>query len=522
MKKWILFSLIIMCNCLLIAQSNFRGVVFQDKNGNGNFDKNELGIPNVAVSNGTDVTITDKDGKYSLALCESCIIFVIKPSDYLIPLDQNNHHKFYHIHKPAGSLSTLKYKGSDPTKALSPSLDFGLIKATNASDKIRFIVFGDSQARNVKEMEYFDRIYSKEMKAESDFQFGITLGDIVWDDLSLYQDYLKVIKKFEKPWYALMGNHDMNFDVKDDVLSDETFEATFGPTTYAFNYGNAHFIVLDDVLYPDPRDGSGYWGGLRDDQFFFVENTLKHVPKDKLIVLFMHIPIFKEGAGFREEDRKKLLNLIAPFKNTLSFSAHTHFQTHAFFDKNDGFDNTTSHHHYNVGTTCGDWFSGRLDGDGLPDATMRDGTPKGYVVVNIAGSDYKCAYKVAGRDKNFQMNIYHPKVVKQKQGTTASIMVNFFNGAPQDSLKYRVNNGPWTKMQNMTAYDPGYLKELFNWDYSDKIIEGRRPSNPELTNHLWRANMPTNFEPGEHVIEIEAIDMYNQVFKSESKFRVEK
>ncbi len=55
-----------------------------------------------------------------------------------------------------------------------------------------------------------------------------------------------------------MGNHDMNYDAVADSLSDETFESNFGPANYAFNYGQAHFIVLDNILYPDPRDGNGY------------------------------------------------------------------------------------------------------------------------------------------------------------------------------------------------------------------------------------------------------------------------
>lgn len=72
-----------------------------------------------------------------------------------------------------------------------------------------------------------------------------------------------------------MGNHDMNYDASSDILSDETFKKNFGSANYAFNYGNAHFIILDNILYPDPRDGRGYWGGYRLDQLQFLENNLK-------------------------------------------------------------------------------------------------------------------------------------------------------------------------------------------------------------------------------------------------------
>src|SRR5690606_29827647 len=178
-------------------------------------------------------------------------------------------------------------------------------------------------------------------------------GDLVGNDPTLFNPYIKAVKRIGLPWYNVMGNHDINFDVSVDSLSDESYEAHFGPANYAFNYGKVHFIVLDDILYPDPRGKSQYWGGLRKDQMEFVANNLKFVPKDRLIVLAFHIPITKEGEteNFRKSDRKQLFNLLADYPHTLSLSAHTHNQWQRFFDKNDGWKQEKPHHHYNVGTT---------------------------------------------------------------------------------------------------------------------------------------------------------------------------
>src|SRR3546814_14093885 len=101
-----------------------------------------------------------------------------------------------------------------------------------------------------------------------------------------------------------MGNHDIKFDVEADSLSDESYEAHFGPSNYAFNHGNVHFIVLDDIIYPDPRDGKGYWGGLNQQQLEFIENDLRFVPKDHLIVLAFHIAFMNESS-FRPENRER-------------------------------------------------------------------------------------------------------------------------------------------------------------------------------------------------------------------------
>ena len=111
----------------------------------------------------------------------------------------------------------------------------------------------------------------------------------------LYLDGIQYDQGFRTQFLGRMtetlGNHDMNYEATSDSLSDETFERNFGPATYSFNYGQAHFIIFDDILYPDPRDQKGYWGGFRKDQLDFMENDLKTVPKDKLVICAFHIPL---------------------------------------------------------------------------------------------------------------------------------------------------------------------------------------------------------------------------------------
>lgn len=505
----------------LYTQNSINGVVYEDLNKNGKQDKGEQGVANVGVSNGTDVVLSDSKGNYSLPLCDFCIIFVIKPSTHDVKRDPTNHPSNFYIHKPIGSPASLSYKGSSPTGQIPASVDFPLYPIDNVHEKFQFLVFGDPQPYTLEELGYFEKAFVPEAQNRKDIVFGISLGDLVGDNLDMHKNYKSVIQKIGKPWYGVMGNHDMNYDVKEEHLSDETFESNFGPSTYAFNYGNAHFIVLDNILYPDPRDGSGYWGGMREDQLIFVENDLKHVSKDKLIVLFMHIPLFEESAdSYRDEDRKRLLELISPFKNSASFSAHTHFQNQSFFDKKSGYDHVNVHHHHNVGTPSGDWYSGRFNKNGVPDSRMRDGTPKGHVLVTIDGNGYSSEYKAESAPESYQMEIYNPKVIKKNQRTSASVIVNFFMGSPRDTVRYKIGNGGWRPMQNFTGFDTGFLKELFSWDDAEDIIPGRRPSNPEFTNHLWRAGVPVNLDPGEYEIEVEAKDLFGKIHKATSKITI--
>lgn len=504
------------------AQTTAKGYVYEDANGNSKKESREKGIAGVSVSNGVDVVQTNNKGYYELPVGNDNILFVIKPKGYKVAVNELNQPTYYYIHKPLGSPANFKYKGSDPTGKLPKSVDFALI-AYNEPSTFTSLIFGDPQAYTLDEVDYFAKGIVAELEGVKNIGFGLSLGDLVGDDLVLHSPYIKAVSKVGVPWYNLMGNHDMNYDAPTDSLADETFEKNFGPANYSFNYGNAHFIVLDNILYPDPRDGKGYWGGFRKDQLDFVENDLKFVDKDKLIVLAFHIPLLIEGNDpFRKEDRQRLFDILKDYPNTLSMSAHTHLQRHNFYGKQDGWHQEKPHHEYNAGTTSGDWYSGEFNKQGVPSSTMRDGTPKGYAFLTIDNNQYKIDYKVAGKPKEYQIEIFSPKVVAQGRNTSAEIIANFFMGAKGDKVEYRINDGKWLPMTYMEETDPSYVSNLFKWDLTDELMRGRRPSNAAKSTHLWRGGIPARrLSVGAHKIEVRATDMFGNVFTGEESIKVE-
>jgi hypothetical protein len=504
------------------AQSIARGTVYEDFNTDGKKDRNEPGIAEVCVSNGINVTKTDRFGNYSLPVDNDKIIFVIKPSEYSFPLDSFNQPQFYYNHKPLGS-PKLQYAGVKPTGNLPKQINFGLRKK-DFNQNFKILVFGDPQPYNLKEVEYFYQGIVKELENVQNVEFGLSMGDLVGDNLDLFVPYKNVVKKVGIPWHNVMGNHDENYDVVSDTLSDESFEREFGPANYSFNEGKVHFIILDDILYPDPRDGKGYWGGFREEQFKFIENDLKYVPEDHLVVLAFHIPIseFEGDDPFNDEHRNRLFKLLKDFPHTLTISAHTHWQSQDFFTAKEGWLQEGRHHHLNVGASCGDWYSGRLNDNGVPASTMRDGTPKGYGFLNFTDNSYTFDYKVAGKPSDYTIGIFAPKVVQKNRWPAAYVYANFFIGSPSDSLWYRIDTGEWKIMDYSYDYDPAYLKLINEWDYSEFLLDGGRPSNPDKCNHLWKARIPTNIDVGEHTIEIKAKDMFGRFFNRMSSYRIEK
>ena len=203
------------------------GIVFNDRNGNRKRDDGEPGLANIRVSNGTDIVRTNDQGKYALKIDEDDIVFVIKPRDWVAPLNQDNLPQFYYIHKPAGSPATFKFAGVDPTGPLPKSIDFPL-RHRPEPEKFKAIMFGDPQPRNITEVEYIAMTLSNRSlpRHAHDAAFGVTLGDIVFDDLSVMQPLNQAIALIGIPWYNVIGNHDLNLDAKVDSESDENIRAT--------------------------------------------------------------------------------------------------------------------------------------------------------------------------------------------------------------------------------------------------------------------------------------------------------
>ena len=520
MKKNLLTLIALFIAFTAFSQLTVSGYVFGDTNKNGRKDRREAGIPGVAVSNGIEVTVTNDKGYYTLPIGDDNTIFVIKPSGYKVPVDEHFIPKYYYHHKPNGSPESFTYKGVSTTGKLPKSVDFALYKYNEPKD-FTTIVFGDPQPYSIQDLDYFTQKIVADVQKTDKTLFGISLGDIVGDNLDLHPIYKERMKSLQLPWYNVMGNHDMNYDATSDLLSDETFQKNFGLANLAFNYGDAHFVILDNILYPDPRGGKGYWAGYREDQLKFLENNLKLVPKNKLVVLSQHIQMKDNtGGSYRLEDRQRIFDLLKDFENVLIMSAHTHYQDQIEYTEIHGWKGKKPLHEYNVGTTSGDWYSGKLDERGLPDATMRDGTPQGYVFLNIKGNQYDVDYKVAGSAADYQMNIYAPKVVPHNGRTTSQIVVNFFMGSPGDVVEYRIDNGEWRPMRYTEAVDPSYMMKLVEWDFTEKLLPGRRPSNAVNSTHLWTGAVQLNLEPGEHTIYVRATDRFGKTHNGQKKYKI--
>jgi len=476
-----------------------RGTVFEDLNGNGQRDADERGMSGVRVSNGVDIVTTDDQGGYELPVDDDTILFVIKPRDTMTPVNENQLPQFYYIHKPAGSPPNFQYAGVAPTGPLPESIDFPLV-ARQEPDQFRALLFGDTQPRNIQEVEYMAHDVISQVIANNaeNADFGVTLGDIVFDDLSVMQPHNEVIALVGIPWYNVLGNHDINYDAPNDALSDETFERLYGPAYYAFDHGPVHFIVVDNVTWfaGDNGEKPHYYGGLGPEQMTFIRNDLAGIPEQQLVVLLMHIPLTDV------RDRHELYRLIEQRPAAISISAHAHYMEHRFIGPEDDWRGSAKHHHIINVTVCGSWWGGRKDERGIPHATMSDGGPNGYSILQFDGNNYSLEFRAAGRPADYQMNIYAPEGVPAAEVAQTTIRANVFNGCERTQCHLRVGSqSNWIAMQPVKQLDPAFIAETAR-DAELAMRTWRDLPKPYETSHIWQANLPEAMAVGTHAIEV--------------------
>ena len=485
---------------------NAKGTVFHDRNGNGRYDAGEPALPDVRVSNGRAIVKTGSDGRYDLPVDDDTILFVIKPAGWRTPIDELRLPRFYYIHKPNGSPES-KHRGVDPTGPLPKSIDFPLYPQEEPKE-FKALMFGDPQPRDQKEIDYVTHDVVEELIG-SDASFGVTLGDIMFDDLSLFESQARAVALIGIPWYNVLGNHDINKDSKTRRHVNETFERTFGPSYYSFDYGQVHFLVLDDIeWYISKKDGKergSYRGGLGERQMAFIRNDLALIPEEQLVVLMMHIPLIDVG------DRQELYRLIEKRPFCMSISGHTHHHEHRFIDHKDGWRGPEPHHHVINVTVSGSWWSGAPDERGIPHTVMADGAPNGYSTITFDGHDYRLDFKAAGRSADYQMNIQAPESVRFDQAANTDVYVNVFNGSERSKVEMRLGEeSPWLLMERTVMADPAYARLV----ESEKAVKDKPwldLPKPKPSPHLWRHKLPSVSQPGTHALHIRATDRHGRI-----------
>ncbi|MCU4155834.1 calcineurin-like phosphoesterase family protein [Carboxylicivirga sp. A043] len=513
------FLLLFIINSLFLRAGNevVTGVVFIDENNNGLYDKGEAPLEGVLVSNQLEVVASDKKGRYQLPLRDGAFIYVVKPKGYQVITDSLNIPRYFYFHHTNGAPKNLTYKGVEPTGVAPETIDFPLIPMEEKK-RFRMLALGDPQTPNDQTLDYFrDGSVADMFRHQADFY--MIHGDIADDNLDIYPREKAIMSQLGIPGYHVPGNHDVNYKSEHRNNDFETYRKAFGPDYFSFDYGDVHFIVLNNISYKgwnqEQNKRGHYVGKLDSVQLEWLKNDLNHVPNDRLIVINSHIPFVEDDT--QKESIISLHDLLIERTKVLSLSGHIHQVKTWQLNKENYWEYAGSHEGVNVGATCGSWWSNPKDENGIPVSTCQDGSPKGYFVFDFEGSNYSYEFIPIHYDDAFQIRISSPLGrIKQEELDSSKIVINWFVGKPHQKVEVRIDGGEPFLMKNFYGNDPfyeqtlGIRKTVPDW-----------PPRAAKSSHMWKLPLPGNLRKGTHRIEVTAYGENDKVFKAYKIIEIE-
>ncbi|MEQ7798785.1 calcineurin-like phosphoesterase family protein [Pedobacter sp. ASV1-7] len=424
-------------------QTNAFSGLKRDKQIKGRVTDGKKGIANVVMSDGYSVVLTDAKGNYTINTNDMATnVFMSTPAGYEFKTD-------YSISRQYETLGSRN------------QYDFKLQALKKNDTKHSFIVWADPQVKTKKDVKQMMdtsvpdvQQLVKSMGADA-LVHGICVGDIVWDNLPLFPDYNQAVADMGIPFFQALGNHDMDYRMGGDETSDKTFKEVFGPTYYSFNRGKAHYVVLDDVRYLGTE--RNYDGYIVENQLEWLAKDLKYVAKDQLLIISAHIPIHNSV-----KNNAALYALLEGYTNVHIMTGHTHYNLNKVINENI--------YEHNHGTVCGAWWTGPICGDG---------TPRGYGVYEVDGTNLKWYYKSTGFDKTKQFNLFVEPLTNQKRA-----IANVWNWDPQWKIEYFLDDKAMGVMEQQKGFDP-LAVQLYK---GDKLPVTRSFAEPKKTEHLFMAH----------------------------------
>ncbi|MBL4581791.1 MAG: calcineurin-like phosphoesterase C-terminal domain-containing protein [Gammaproteobacteria bacterium] len=534
------------CNFSADTEEIIRGSVYIESNNNNRRDRFEAGIADVNVSNGCEVVQTDGGGNYRIPIHATQILFISKPAEFDLPLDDSNIPQFFYRHYPDGTPTEIAgtsiewaWPVIEPTGPLPSVMNFGLLAREQSGSQFTAHAFADSQAKYEIDQDMLrEDLVNPLIGNPYGVEFGITVGDVVYDNLGLYDRHKAMMALMGIPQWNLPGNHDINFASPDAIFANETFKAHFGPTYYSFNQGNVHFVALNNVEYAGygkQFGNSGYRGYIPEHQIEWLAQDLANVSPSKLIVIATHVPLISEAdddqsephSGPGTQNFSRLLEVLAPFSNIYGIAGHdTSNSWKVEINHSHGWQGQPWIAHTLAEVRGSGWSKGLSDARGVRDSLMEDGNPNGFYVLRFDDTTVTPDFIPFpfGPDAQQRLRITLDPPLSEIEGGSINrgavqpntkVVVNLFDGGARDSVWASVDGGEAQTMIYAVRTDP--FMERLDSKYQNTDYQY---SPAARSAHIWEMNLPAGLGEGLHTIEIQTEDEFGQMREGVMTFEI--
>lgn len=351
-------------------------------------------IKGVVVTNGETCVQTDANGYYEMDidLEGTKFIYVSIPSGYKAKNNADGLPQFYYL------------VTSTDRKLGYCSANFVFEPISGDPNRYTLLIGADLQPR-AKSTDY-DRIAFHSLDVAEDFYrdmrekgasitdrevYGMILGDIVHENMSLFKNYIAGIKTFNFQMFNVIGNHDHDYSASTDVEAARKFEEYFGPSYYSFNIGKLHYVVLDNIIMAVENgkvQKNGYAYGLTDREWAWLQNDLKFVDKSTTLMVASHCPMFKKDSASTEfqdqsEHGSDYANLLKQYSKVHAWAGHTH-RSFNYTYSSSFFSSLKNIEVHTLARSTGELWTNEYNAYG---------TPRGYTVVEVDGNDVSWYFK---------------------------------------------------------------------------------------------------------------------------------
>ncbi|MBR1576081.1 MAG: calcineurin-like phosphoesterase C-terminal domain-containing protein [Bacteroidales bacterium] len=345
---------------------------------------------------------------------------------------------------------------------------------------LRVAFVGDPQVDNATQFDYARRSIYRELRERKDLDLVIVLGDLVNDKTELIAPTVASLDSLPCPWLAVPGNHDRDRYPKELGRARDlsTWQREIGYIDTTFVCKGIRFILMNDVR---TRRQADYEAGFSEEQKRWLTGVMASSGETEPIVFACHIPLAEMQA------RDTLEQLFAGKQRLLLVSGHTHqVRRDTLILGGRPVESLVT------GAACGSWWRGFPDTDGVPDALMNCGSPRGYFVCDFTRSGHRLTYKAVASDAVASV------------GTIADgrLAVNVFGGSLDGSVRIRVQ-GRNVTLERVSTTAPEVLERIeynramtreYRRAHREEFIPLRRLGSP----HVWVVpeGTPLAPEPG--------------------------
>lgn len=457
------------------------GRIYDDRNGNNLPDTGEKGLRGIAVSNGDTLVLTDRRGRFCLPLQRGQSLFPILPADRSLSASPRVVNAGFYTWMPDAS-------------APGGEINFGLARK-HVKKQFSLNAIGDVQVGDEQEMDYAARTLWPELLHEDAGAVNLFLGDLVNNNLALLPPLKQLMEQLPAPSWTVVGNHDRDADTV-RMRQTASYSAVFGAPAYAFNEGNVHFIVLNNVYGKGKRS---YTGRLSEAQLRFVENDLKLIHPHTQLVLAMHIPLAQTS------NARELTALLKGRGDVLVLSGHLH-RVARYFLSGDG----VCIHELSAGASCGFWWVGEKDWEGIPAALMQCGTPRSYFTFRFSGQGYTFSCKGIGMDASRQMGISVAGIDSTVARPAGEVYLTVYGASDSTTVRCRIDDGRWMACSKVRVADIN-VERIRRWN-SENVYPTRYsridPFRGQPSPQVWMFTLPPEYRRGAHVVRAEAEDRW--------------